>query len=185
MSRQLSARRPATRRSSRLTPAVRPRLGSDEELDLAGPSGLSLPRVEPPAPGDSDWDQDVFEDSDDDSDYVQRPGDLSSSDEEPEEELDYVAPHDDSTDSDVPLSRRIFQRAELNAPGTTDYKWKSSSNAVRRHDFEGMYYSLLLYSFCEYLREYIVSISFCINLSIYISNNLFFYQFYRCARRQA
>ncbi|MEL7520415.1 MAG: transposase, partial [Cyanobacteria bacterium J06553_1] len=48
---------------------------------------------------------------------------------------------------------------------------------VRRFGFTGMYHSLILYSFCEYLRGYTVPISLCINLSIhiYISNIIFLY----------
>ena len=163
MSRQLSAKRPATR-SSRRSPALRPRLGSDEEMDLAGASGLSLP-----APSDSDWDANVFEDSDDDSDYVQRPEDLSSSDEEPEDEVDYVPTHDDSTDSDTPLSERIFERAKKNAPGTDHYSWSDGPNFVRRHAFEGNYHSLSLYSFCVLLLHSVLSkvTSICILICLY------------------
>ena len=138
MSRLLSA----AKRLSRRTTAVRQRLGEDEELAMAGPSAA-------PAPGDSDWEEDVFEDSDDDSDYILRSQDhdLSDSDEEPDDDIDYVRTLDSSIDSDEPLSDRVFRRAQGNAPGTSAFKWSADPAFVRKFGFEGVYYSNNYYTY--------------------------------------
>ena len=136
MSRLVSAKR-----SSRRNLTARQRLGEDEELDIAGPSGLS----QPPAPGDSDW-EDELDDSDDDPDYVVRPHDhdVSDSDEEAVH-LDYVRTLDssidsvDSVDSDEPISERIYRKAQDNAPGTDDFSWSNCPAFVQRRGFTGVY----------------------------------------------
>ena len=134
MSRLVSAKR-----SSRRNLTVRQRLGEDEEMDIAGPSGL----CQPPAPGDSDW-EDELDDSDDDPDYVIRPHDhdMSDSDEEADD-LDYVPTLDssiDSVDSDEPISERIYRRAQDNAPGTVRFTWSNRPAYVQKRGFSGVYY---------------------------------------------
>ena len=163
MSRQLRASRFTAKASNARSPPSRFEDDYDD-LDGAGPSGVNLPpqpRPDPSGPDDfdygsaSEWDV-TFEDSDDDRTYhpprlpVNSSGRyiLSDSDSEYEAEEDsdledYVRDStvDSVPDSDLPLSFRIAVRnAQVNAPGTSFFRWRNKTDAhVVRGQFLGVY----------------------------------------------
>lgn len=120
------------RRCTSRVPAVRQvrvEIAFEDDPDDPQPS-TSAAAAPAPAVGDSDWD---LSDSDEGSEYRPTEED-SGSDDDTEEDLDYVSLHNSSIDSDAPLSEVRLSR---NQPGSEEWTWRRTSNVPTRYGFDG------------------------------------------------